>query len=297
MSATVYTGTELAVVTPEVWDNAIEKARYEVSVMVPLVSNKSSLVAKAGDIIHVPIAVKRAVQTLSLSTGTFTPASLTLTEAQLTVDQWLAIPEQITDAAKAQAFYDPSSDFGESCKRAFMAKYDQQLLSLQNQFGANGLTVGNVDNPKPFGKVMMLGALARLANRDIPDDDLSFVLPPDAFYAGIMNEAQLTDADKAGVSKNLLSAGFQGVFKLVGVPAYKASAGTVTRSGDVWKGLLFHKSAMAIAMQINNKYDTARGVAAGFAGDIFLMQSLDGVKAVRTDHAVVINIQAASEIA
>lgn len=295
MSATVYTGTELAAVTPEVWDNSVEKARYEVSVVVPLVSNKSSLVSRAGDIIHVPIGKKRTVQTLSLSTGTFTPASLTPDDIQLTVDQWLAISEQITDAAKAQAFYDPSSDFGESCKKALMAKYDSQLLALHSQFGANGLTVGSVDNPKPFGKSYMLGALARLANRDIPSEDLSFVLPPDAFYAGIMNEAQMVDADKAGINKSLLTAGFQGIFKLCGTPAYMASAGTVSRLGDVWKGLLFHKSAMAIAMQINNKYDMTRGVAAGFAGDIFLMQSLDGVKAVRTDHAVVINIQSASE--
>lgn len=295
MSAELYTGTELAVTTPEIWDRNIEDARYKKSVMIPLVSNKSDVVREAGDIIHVPIAVKRTVGSVSLTTGGFTPRSLTPTEAQLTVNQWLEVSEKITDAAKKQSFYDPQSDFGKAAVKALMEKYDEQLLALWDQFAQPWQQIGDAGKPKAFSKAHMLAALLRLSKRDIPKNELNFVLAPDCFYAGIMNEAQLTDVDKAGIEKNLLTEGFRGVFKLVGVPAYESNS--VVSSGSTLRNLLLHKSAMAIAMQINNKYETTRLTATGVLGDLWVMQTLDGVKAIRTDHAAVIHTLTASETA
>src|SRR3990167_927926 len=118
MSASLYTNTELDVTIPEVWDRAIEEARYKKSVMVPLVSNKSALVRESGDKINVSIAVKRTVGTVSTSTGAFTTASLTPTTVQIVVNQWLQVSEKIIDITQKQSFYDPKSDFGQAATKA-----------------------------------------------------------------------------------------------------------------------------------------------------------------------------------
>lgn len=272
----------------ELWDEKVEEARYATAVIANRVSNKSGIAQKKGDIIHVTIDQRYTVGTVAAD-GTFTPQNYTPTTVDVTLNQWEQVVIRILDRAEAQSFWTPDSIFPRKVGEAFGSRYDAQLAALHSSVAA-GNTVGSTATPQDFDKSLFQEAMLRLASTNIPLEDLSWVIHPTAYYVGLTNEAQLTAANEAGLPKNVLTTGFK--FPLFGVPVYMSTNIVSTGTPAVYKNLLLHKSAIAIAWQKNAEIKRADAFVSGVFGTLIGAQSLYGQNVIRSDHFVVANSKA-----
>ena len=277
-----YSNTELNATIPEIWDMELEDARYATAVIMPRISSKSDKVSKSGDIVHVTIDARLTAGNVG-SNGAFTPQVTTPTSVAITVDQHKQVAIELEDKTDAQTFWDPFSRFPKSSGAALAEQYDTDIGALHGDITTN--VIGS-SSPVTFDKTAFLGAMLKLANTNIPKTSLSFILPPIAFYSGLLLDTQFTSASDSGQPKNVLTTGYQ--FNLLGVPFYLSTL--LTTSGTSIKSFLLHKSALAIAMQINNKYKYADRTAALVLSKVGVVESLYGVKTIRESHAVLINV-------
>lgn len=278
-----FSTTELNASIDEKWDMDLEEARYAEATIMPLVSNKSAIVAKSGDIINVTVKAKYTVGDVG-SNGAFVPQVYTPTSVAVTVNKHKQVAIEVEDKASFQSFWTPDSDFPKDAGAALAVQYDSDLAALYTDITTN--VVGDSVSPGSFDKVKFLAAMLKLADTNIPKKDLNFVLPPIAFYGGIYNEVQLTSAEQLGKGSNALTTNER--FPILGVPTHESTV--LTKSGSVWKALLFHSSAFAIAMQKNNKYSRADRTAGLVFSYVVAVQSLYGVRTIRQDHACLINL-------
>lgn len=285
MPAGDFSLTQLNSSIQELWDQKVEEARYAEGVIVNRVSNKSETAKKKGDIIHVTIDQKYVTVAVGAD-GVFVPQTYTLVTADVTLNQWRAVPIQILDQAASQSFWTPESTFPTNAGKAFAERYDADLAGLHGSVAA-GNALGSTTDPSPFSKGNAQEALFRLADTNISLTNLSFILHPVSYFGGLLNEAQLTKANEIGQDKNVLTTGYQ--FPLLGVPVFYSTNIVETGSPAVKKNLLVHKSAMAVAWSKNNTTEKVRATANLTLADLYVMQSVYGFAVVRSDHFVVIN--------
>ena len=281
-----FDNTALNSAVKELWDEKVEEGRYANAPIMNRVANKSGTAVKKGDIIHVTIDQTYTVGTVGAD-GTFTPQNYTLATNDISLANWEQIAIRVLDRAEAQSFWTPDSVFPNRAGRAWGSRYDSNLAGLHGSAAA-GNNAGNAANPQQFDTVLATEAILILANINIPLEDLSWCLAPKAFYSGLLREQQLTSASDAGLPKNVLTTGYQ--FPLMGAPLYLST--NIVRTGGatpVYKNLLLHKSAMAIAWQKDGEFERARATGAGILADVFVSQSLYGYAVIRSDHFVVIN--------
>lgn len=280
--------TSLAATIDEVWDHDVLDARYANAVIVGRVLNKSGLVEKSGDIIHIPIKKRRVIGTVAAGGG-FTPDAQTLTQVDLTVNTWKYVSDETLDQAEAQSYYSPESDFPKGAGAVFGEDNDTALGALHGDITTN--VVGTEANPVTFDDTPLLAAVQKLADTNIAKpgmfDSLSWILPPIAYYGGLFKLDRFTDADKAGLPKSVLTTGFRS--PILGIPGYESTL--LTTVGSATKAFLLHKETFAIGFSIKNKTKRADRTAGLVLSSVIVMQSLYGVKTVRENHAVKINIK------
>ena len=269
----------------EVWDRAVEQFRYAKGVFLNRINNKSALVKESGDKINFSIKKEYTVDTIP-SNGALTPQSWTTTPIVLTVDTNQAIVVETLDITKAQSFWDANSDIPKDAGAAFAAEYDRAIAALHASFTLTEVNTANTTSA--FGKNSITTSMLRMDDNNVPAEDRSFLLSPNAYWAGLLNEAQLTAANEAGLPKNVLTTGFR--FALGGVPFYTSTK--IATVGTVRKGLLIHKSAIAIAFQRNNEIRRADRLSGLVDSYVAMVKSLYGIKVVRADYGVVINYAA-----
>ena len=265
----------------------VDDARYANAVIMPRVLNKSGLVSKSGDIIHLTYKLRYTVGDVTAATGAFTPQTITPTSVAVTVDQWRQVAIETVDRATAQSFWDPESDFPKDAGRAMAEDYDDKIADLYSNLTSN--VVGDVTNPGIFDDIQMLEAMLKLADRNIPKDSLSFILPPVAFYRGICTKPAFRDADKTGLPKSVLTTNFR--LPLLGIPAYESTLLNTSGNELAKAAFLIHKHTFAIGMQKNNEIKRAEGTAAGKLSYIMVLNSLYGVTTFREDHGALIYIR------
>lgn len=280
-----FDNTALNATVRELWDEKIEDARYAKGVIMNRVANKSGIATKKGDLIHVTIDQKYTVGVVAAD-GSFAPQNYIPTTVDVTLNQWEQISIRVLDRAQAQAFWTPDSKFPSAAGAAFGARYDAQIAALHTGVAA-GNVAGSTVQPAVFDKTLGQEAMLRLANQNVPLEELSWCIHPVAYYNGLLNEAQLTSAADMGVAKNVLTTGY--VFPFLGAPVYLSTNIVETGSPAVKKNLLLHKSSIAIAWQKNVDIEHVRTTANLVLADLFVAQSLYGQSVIRSDHFVVIN--------
>ena len=281
-----FSTTELNATIDEKWNMDVDDARYDAAVIMPRIMNKSDLVKKSGDIINLTYKSKYTVGAVGAN-GAFVPQVFTPTNVAVTINQHRQVAIEIEDRAAAQSFWDPDSDFPKDAGRAMAVDYDTAIAALHSDLVSN--VVGDATTPTPFDDVQMRVAMLKLSDRTIPKDDLSFILPPIAFYLGIAAQPTFVDANKSGLPKNVLTTNFR--FPLLGIPAYESTLVATTNGTVTRKGFLIHRSTFAIGMQKNNEIKRAERTASLVFSYVVAMQSLYGVRTFREDHGCVINIR------
>src|SRR3990167_6285425 len=190
MAYDVEAGAELVDLVPEFWDSKLEKYRYQKSVMLNRVSSKSDFVKARGDTVHVFIKGRYTATAVTPGTGAFTVQEYTPTTVNITVDQWFVVPIEVVNKTAKQSVWDPKSSLPEEAAEAFAERYDTDLLALGSTISA----VGDAQNPKQFDKKMAAAMYIRLAKRNIPKTDLSFVIPEEGMWDGLIHQQEFTDA-------------------------------------------------------------------------------------------------------
>lgn len=169
-------------------------------------------------------------------------------------------------------------------------------IALANRFASlTGTAVGSSGSPVQFVEDAALTAVLNLRIQNIPLKGLKWVLPPEAFYLGWFTKERMTNANTTGESKSLLTTNYRG--PILNIPAYEStllagSTGNVPAAAI--QGALLHTESLAIAMQINNKYEKTRMTAASRLATLIVAQNLFGTNVVRADHGSLIYINSAT---
>lgn len=282
------TNTDLNSSIPELWDEEVLEGRYAGAVIMNRVNNKTGLVAKQGDSLHITVDAKYSAGTLGANSS-FVPQTIQPSSINLVINTNVQVAVEVVEQAIAQSFYNPLSTFAKNAGKAMAVKYDQDLAAQITNL--NLTAVGTDSAPIIFGSDAMLTAIKRIAEANVPTDDgmLSFILPPAAFYDGLLREQQLTAANMAGVPKNVLTTNYQ--FSLRGIPFYISNLLSATGSATGVKGALLHKTALAIGMQRQNIIREADRTASLIMSTVKVCFSLFGVQTVRADHGVICNVK------
>lgn len=276
--------TELANTVQTKWDMDLEQARYAAAVIMPRIISKTGSLLDGNNVINVTIKPKYTVGNVGAN-GAFVPQTITPTQAAITIDQHKQMAIEVEDKTTEQSFYDPTSDFPKDAGKALAVQYDSDIAALQS--GLTQTRFGDDQAGAVFDKTAFNYGLLTLENANIPRNELSFILPPIAYYGGIFQDTNLVNANTTGLPRSVLTTNFR--FDLLGVPCYQSTA--LAHTSPIWKGMLIHKHAFAIAMQLENKYKFAERTAALVLSKVAVFESLYGVKTIRGDHGVVFNIK------
>jgi len=243
---------------PELWSDIIYKYFEERLIFKNLIEDYSSLVQGQGKIIHVPEIAKMTAASLTdgEQVSYVAPAE---TNTQLTVNQHYYAAKLFTDVLQVQSNYDLINSYSKAMAYALAKQVDASIaaeLITVNQ----GATLATDDQ---ITAAEFEAALANMGENDIDytSGEVYFVVNP-TLYADMLNPAgtfgaNFMRADIAGFNadNSPLLSGQVGV--LMGMPVFMSNS--LASAGTAVSGVIFHKSACAIAVQqsidIKEQYD------------------------------------------
>ena len=167
---------------------------------------------------------------------------------------------------------------------------DDYILDLDTNLTSNVVNA-DVENPTNFTFAEFGTAMLKLADRDIPRNELSLWLPPVGYWNGLYAEKELRDANKSGLPKSiLLNPGY--IDQIGGVPTFITTRVNKVGSNEQTRTcVLAHKSTFAIGVQKNGEIRAADRVAGNFLARVMVLHYLLGVITFREDHGARIHIR------
>lgn len=157
-----------------------------------------------------------------------------------------AIRTLVTDLAVASAASNVVADLGNLFGQAIARKIDMDLVAL-----FDGFSIALGDGTTAITPADIFRAVARLKMDGVPTDGLACVLHPAIAYdlkAALTTQGNVafTAGAQGEVANEAMRAGFVG--QLAGVPIYESA--NLVNSGNAgdYKGALFHRDALGLAM-------------------------------------------------
>ena len=235
----------------ELYTEIIAEALFvaqEQSIMRNLVKNYT--ISGQGKSVEVPIyaAVSAAgvSEASDLSNTAINPSSVTITASEV------GIMTTLTDLARNSASRNVASDIGKLFGNAIAKKIDTDLIALFDGFSK---IVGGAD--VAFSAAKLFEAIAELRNLGVPTTDLACVVHPYIAYdlkGAITNT--FANPNPSDVANEAMSTGYVG--RVAGVPVYESSNISNTGTTGDYKGALFHRDALGLAMMQDLKIETQR---------------------------------------
>jgi hypothetical protein len=254
----------------------------ERSVMRPLVKNYA--ITGGGKSVEVPIyaAVSAAAvsEASDLSNTAINPSSVTITASEN------GIMTTLTDLGRNAAPRNVAADIGRLFGEAIAKKIDVDLTALFDGFSQE---VG--DGTAVLSAANVFNAVAVLRKTGVPTDEISGVFHPlNAFdlKSGLTNTFVGRDTD---LSNEALRNGFVG--KVAGVNIFEtsnladSSGNNPGTTGD-YKGAVFHRDALALAMMQDLKIETQRD--ASLRADEIVATAVYGVGELHDTYGVEMNV-------
>lgn len=246
------TTTSLNDLLPEIVAEALFVAS-ERSIMRGLVKNYT-LPAGSGKNVNVPIYPQ--VTAAGLTEGTdLSNTQVSTNVATLTVSE-VGIMTAVTDLARQTSASNVIADVGRLFGEAIARKMDTDLTALFDGFST---AIG--DGTTAITPAAIFQAVEKLKSQGVPSENLACVLHPAIAYD---LKAALTTAGNTPFQANgqsmlaneALQTGFVGM--LAGVPVYETSNMANTGTAGDYKGGLFHRDALGLAMLQDIKIETQR---------------------------------------
>lgn len=300
----VLTDAQVGVFFDEKWDLEVMQAMYAEAVLMPRILNKSSLVSGSGEIVHIMTKPRLAGGSVG-SDGGFTSETVTFTEVQVNVNTWQYVSQEYTDKQSKQSIVslekEIPSQFGERLAEFYESDIADLILSATGWDGSTvGGGIGTPGAPVSFLEPNALAAVLALRRRNIKLENMSWCLSPECFYLGWLTKERMTNANTTGLPQSVLTTNFRQ--KILNIPAYESNLLNGTSATDdngaslnAASGInvagttacaLLHRDFAAIATQFNNKYEKARGTAAGRLTTILVAHTLYGLVVNRARFAV-----------
>ena len=238
----------------------------ERSLMRGLVKNYT--IAGGGKSVEVPIyavvSAAAVADATDLANTAINPSSVTITASEV------GIMTTLTDLARNSASRNVAADIGKLFGEAIAKKIDVDLIALFDGFSK---IVGGAD--VAFSAAKLFEATAELRNLGVPTQDLACVVHPYIAYdlkGAITNT--FANPNPSDVANEAMSTGFVG--RVAGVPVYESSNISNTGTTGDYKGALFHRDALGLAMMQDLKIETQRD--ASLRGDEIVATAVYGVE-------------------
>jgi len=246
----------------------------EKSLMRGLVKNYQ--IVGQGLSVEVPIyAVVSAAgvsEATDLSNTAINPSSVTITASEI------GIMTTLTDLGRNAASRNVAADIGKLFGEAIAKKIDVDLIALFDGFSK---IVGGAD--VAFSAAKLFEATAELRNLGVPSQDLACVVHPYIAYdlKGALTNT-FANPNPSDVANEAMNTGFVG--RIAGVPVYESSNISNTGTTGDYKGALFHKDAMGLAMMQDLKIETQRD--ASLRADEIVATAVYGVSELHDTYGV-----------
>ena len=245
----------------------------EQSIMKGLVRNYT--IAGGGKSVEVPIYPTVSAAAVSeasdLSNTAINPSSVTITASEV------GIMTTLTDLARNSASRNVAQDIGRVFGEAIARKIDLDLTALFDGFGTS---VGGSDAALSADTVAQ--AHANLRNNSVPMNDLALVIHPMVAHdlkRGMTNTYAGLDTD---ISNEALRSGFIGT--LFGVPVFETANMANTGTTGDYKGAMFHRDALGLAMMQDLKIEVQRD--ASLRADEIVATAVYGVGELQDSYGI-----------
>jgi len=225
----------------------------ERSIMRGLVRNYT-LPANSGKTIQVPI-YPTVTATAPGENADLSSTTISTGVANLTVLE-NGIMTTLTDYAMNVSESDVVRDLGKLFGKAIAKKIDTDLTAL-----FDGFTTEIGDGTTAFSADAIFQAVAQLRKSGVPGDDLACVVHPLVAYDMKKSLTNTFANPNPGVGNEALRTGFVG--QIAGVSVYETSnmadsSGNNPGSTGDYKGAVFHRDALGLAMLSDLKIETQR---------------------------------------
>jgi N4-gp56 family major capsid protein len=229
----------------------------EKSIMRGLVKN-FTVPANTGKVLQVPIYPTQTATTLT-EADDLTPSAISTSKADITLAE-VGLMTNVSDLSLNHSPSNVIADVGRLFGEAIATKIDRDLTAL---FGGFGTTVGSATTAATAA--LVFEAVAKLRANGVPSSDLALVLHPLVAYDLKSTITSTFAAPASDVGNEALRTGYVGM--LAGVPVYETSnmadsSGNFPGTTGDYKGAVFHKDAIAIAMSSDIKIETQRDASA-----------------------------------
>jgi N4-gp56 family major capsid protein len=270
----------------ELYTEIVAEAQFvasEQSIMRNLVRNYA--ITGGGKVVEVPVygtvSASAVAEATDLSNTAINPTSVSITASEV------GIMTTLTDLARNSAPRNVAGDIGKLFGEAIAKKIDTDLTAKFDGFSQE---IG--DGTTALSPANIFNAVAILRKNAVPSTDMSAVVHPLNAYdlkAGLTNT--FANANANDLSNEALRSGYVG--SLAGVKIFETSNMADTSgnnpgtTGD-YKGAVFHRDALALAMMQDIKIETQRD--ASLRADEIVATSVYGTGEIHDTYGVEINV-------
>ena len=270
----------------ELYTEIVAEAQFvasEQSIMRNLVRNYA--ITGGGKVVEVPVygtvSAAAVSEATDLSNTAINPTSVSITASEV------GIMTTLTDLARNSAPRNVAGDIGKLFGEAIAKKIDTDLTAKFDGFSQE---IG--DGTTALSPANIFNAVAILRKNAVPSTDMSAVVHPLNAYdlkAGLTNT--FANANANDLSNEALRTGYVG--SLAGVKIFETSNMADTSgnnpgtTGD-YKGAVFHRDALALAMMQDIKIETQRD--ASLRADEIVATSVYGTGEIHDTYGVEINV-------
>ena len=260
----------------ELYTEIVAEAMFtasEQSIMKGLVRNYT--IAGGGKSVEVPIyptvSASAVSEAADLANTAINPTSVTITASEV------GIMTTLTDLARNSASRNVAQDIGRVFGEAIARKIDLDLTAL---FAGFSVSVGGSGAALSADTVAQ--AHANLRNSSVPMNDLALVIHPMVAHdlkRGMTNTYAGLDTD---ISNEALRSGFIGT--LFGVPVFETANMANTGTAGDYKGAMFHRDALGLAMMQDLKIEVQRD--ASLRADEIVATAVYGVGELQDSYGI-----------
>jgi N4-gp56 family major capsid protein len=269
------TTTTLNDLLPQIVAEALFVAS-ERSIMRGLVKNYT-IGAQQGKTITVPIYPLQTAAGLTEGTAA-SPADVSTDGVTLTVSE-IGLATQVTDLARISSASNVVADVGRLFGEAIARKMDQDLTALFDSFSTN--VVGTDSSALTAATIFQ--AVAKLKSAAVPSNDIVCVLHPAVAYDLKSSITNVFANPNAGDLQNeAMRQGYIG--QLAGIPVFETSNIANTGTAGDFKGGVFHRDAIGLAMMQDIKIESQR--QALLRGDDIIATAIYGKGIIREQYGV-----------
>ena len=260
----------------ELYTEIVAEAQFviqEKSIMRNLVRNYT--IAGGGKSVEVPIYAAVAAGAVSeaadLANTAINPSSVTITAAEV------GVMTTLTDLERNSAPRKVAADIGRLFREGIAKKMDQDILALFDGFST---AVGT--DSAALSAATIFNAASTLRAAGLPVDETYCVLHPKVAFdlkSGLTNTFAGLSTD---LSNEALRNGFIG--QIAGIKIFETGNMSNTGTGGDFKGGMFHKDALGLAMMQDIKIETQRD--ASLRADEIVATAVYGVGELHDSYGV-----------